>query len=180
MERLEFLESKLKETFDFAIRLRCFTYSSFDYPVRVICATFLEGDLEEKWKVLNNAIATTLQAQIQDPVERYNIYLLIFESHISMEVRAVIENDRYCCRKIVVTETMPENDNSLETLIENRLFRFVEHIKPTESLQSVQELMSSIDPSGELFDLIANLNARLSDGDVQRAIDILQRGSKYV
>lgn len=173
MERLESLESQLNETFDSAFRLRCYTYSTYGYPVRVICASFPEEDLEEEWKILNNAIALTLQAQIQEPVERYNIYLLIFEPHISMELRAVIENDRYCCRKIVVLEPMLENDDSLETFIENRLFRFIEHNETPENLQSVRTLIYSADPSGQLFDLIANLKTRISTEDTQRAIDIL-------
>lgn len=173
MERLDSLESQLSEALDSAFRLRCYTYSTYGYLVRIICASFPEGDLGEKWEPLNNAIATTLQAQIQDTVERYNIYLLIFESDILMELRAVIESDRYCCRKIVVRESMPENDDLLKTLVENRLFRFVGHADSPDNLQSVQTLIYSTDPSGQLFQLIANLKARISPEEAQRAIEIL-------
>lgn len=173
MERLAFLESQLNETFDSAFKLRCYTYSTYGYPVHIICASFPEDDLGEGWKPLNNAIAKMLQAQIQDPVERYNIYFLIFEVHISMELRAIIESDRYCCRKIVVPESMPGNDGSLEDLIEKRLFRFIEHTEPPENVGSVQTLIYSTDPSGQLFDLIENLKVRISEEDVQCAINIL-------
>jgi hypothetical protein len=172
MERLDSLESQLSEASDSAFELRCYKYSTYGYPVRIVCASFHEGDLVENWKPLNNAIATTLQAQIQDPVERYNIYLLIFESDISTELRAAIENDRYCCRKIVVREPMPKNDDTLETYVENRLFHFVGSASPQEKLQSVQSLIYSTDPSGQLFQLIANLKAHISAEDAQRAINI--------
>lgn len=173
MERLESLEIQLSDASDSAFELRCFKYSTYGYPVRIVCAFFPEGNLGENWKTLNNAIATTLQSQIQDTVERYNIYLLIFESDISMELRAVIENDRYCCRKIVVLESMPENDYLLETLVENRLFCFAEHVDPPEISHSVQTLIYSADPSGQLFDLIANLKPRISNEDAQRTINVL-------
>lgn len=173
MERLESIESQLSESLDSAPKLRCYAYSRYGYSVRIICGSYPDGDLEKNWEHLNNTIALTLQAQIQNPIERYNIYLLIFEADISMELRTMIESNRYCCRKIVVSESMPENDALLQALVENRLFRFSGHSEPQENMQSVETLLHSADPSGSLFMLIANLKARITDEDAQRAIDML-------
>ncbi|ACL74452.1 ABC-three component system middle component 1 [Ruminiclostridium cellulolyticum] len=172
MEQLVDLESQLNQMFDSAFRIRCYAYSTYGYPVRIICA-FPLGNLEDNWKSLNDAISFKLQAQIHNTVERYNIYLLIFELNISTELRRIIESDRYCCRKIVLPESMPENDNTLENLVENRLFYFIEQTVSPDNVQSVQTLINSIDPSGQLLDLIANLRSRISDEDVQGVINIL-------
>lgn len=173
MERLNSIESQLRESIDSAPKLRCYAYSRYGYSVHIICGSYPDGDLGEKWEHLNNTIALTIQAQIQNPVERYNIYLLIFEADISMELRTVIENNRYCCRKIVVQESMPENEDLLQTLVENRLFHFIGHSKTQENMLSVEIILHSADPSGNLFKLISNLKARISDEDAQRAINIL-------
>ena len=173
MERLESMESQLSESLDSAPNLRCYVYSAYGYPVRIICGSYPDGNLGEKWEDLNDTIALTLQAQIQNPVERYNIYLLIFEADISMELRTMIESNRYCCRKIVMQESMPMNDDLLQVLVENRLFRFSGNSEPQENIQSVETLLHSADQSGSLFMLIANLKARITDEDAQRAIDML-------
>lgn len=173
MEQLVDLQSKLSQMFDSAVRLRCYAYSTYGYPVRIICVSFPQGGLEETWESISNAISLMLQAQIQSPVERYNIYLLIFDLHISKELRRIIENDRYCCRKIILPVYMPENDDEIETLVKNRLFYFTRQTVSTENKKSVQILINSVDPSGKLLDLIANLGSRISDEDVQGAINIL-------
>ena len=174
MERLEYLESELSEALDFTSVLRCYSYSTYGYPIRIICCQFSDEDISEDWQQLNNTIALTIQAKMNNPVERYNIYLLIFKDNISAELQTLIERDRYCCRKILIPKLMPQNDDDLQTLVENRLFRFSEPIESSEVTQSIETLLQSADPSGQLLPLLTNLKARISDSDTEHAIDILK------
>lgn len=174
MKRLIDLESELSEALEFTSVLRCYVYSTYGYPVRIICCEFSDEDISEEWKQLNNTIAFMVQAKIHNPVERYNIYLLIFENNISIELQTLIERDRYCCRKIVIPKPLPQNDDDLQTLVENRLFRFSEPIESSEVTQSIETLLQSADSSGQLLLLLTNLRAHISDSDVEHAIDILK------
>lgn len=176
MERRKDLELVIKENLQIKPELRCYIYSLYNYPIHIFCAKYPNGLIQENWEYLNEKIAFILQTKLSNPVEQYNIYLLIFEQNIEMELRLKIENNRYCCRKIVIQKDIPNEDESLMTLIENRLFSFEAQEETMVPEQSVQSLLCSADSSGRLLDLVVNIKSRVTDYEAELATDLLTAG----
>lgn len=62
-----------------------------------------EKILKDNWGKITNSIAACIQGQTDNVFIKWNLYLLLLcKTMVSKEVKYEIENDKFCCRKIVV------------------------------------------------------------------------------
>jgi hypothetical protein len=107
-------------------------YWTYKVPTRVPynCHLFtlvcLESkELDECWEDLTENIAVNFQINLNSEVERWNIYLLLlFEKEVSKEIKYKIEQDKYCCRKLVEDnlKTSDFSEKYVSRLIEEKIF----------------------------------------------------------
>lgn len=65
-----------------------------------------EKQLESLWEEIIMCVATDFQANIENEFSTWNMYLFfLMESSAGREIKYRIENDTFCCRKIIVSAT---------------------------------------------------------------------------
>ena len=58
--------------------------------------------LNDYWEDLTENIAINFQINIENEIERWNVYLLfLLENEVPKEIKYKVEQDKYCCRKLV-------------------------------------------------------------------------------
>ena len=110
LQELEVLKNKFK---DFNITV--VEIESLHNAV-VTFALFLdENSLKVNWEKITSSIAACIQGQIDNVFIKWNLYLLLLcRTSISKETKYEIENDKFCCRKIVI-EGFSKDDLSDKT-----------------------------------------------------------------
>lgn len=94
-----------------------------EYNVNIFCCSFKNAqELHENYKDVVNSIATNIQSNMSKQIEIYNIYILFFAEEVDYKIAYEIERDKYSSRKIVYLQKMPDNEEELKAIIENRLF----------------------------------------------------------
>lgn len=74
--------------------------------------------LNDYWEDLTENIAINFQINLEEEIERWNIYLLfLLENEVPKEIKYKIEQDKYCCRKLV-EDNLKTNDFSEEYISE--------------------------------------------------------------
>jgi len=114
-----------------------------------------EEILSSCWEVITETIAIEFQPNLQKDIERFNIYLIfLLEDVVSKELKYKLEQDKYCCRKLV-EDGLGEADFSdqyISDLLNYKIF-------------SIQQMRSSIDigqlPEQETTDIIKDKNLNL-------------------
>jgi len=145
MELIEL--SGLSKSFSECIVLpvRCFYSNFYGYNIYTICCSSDTDILDQICKLLTECISIDLQSHLESVYERYNIYLLLFSENADVEQRIRIEQDKYCCRKIVLPERMPEDISTLCQRIEKRLFQIDIPPEPLPIPKSLSELLAEYD-----------------------------------
>lgn len=109
--------------------------------------------LNDSWENLTENIAINFQIDIEKEIERWNIYLVfLLENEVPKEIKYKIEQDKYCCRKLV-EDSLKTNDFPdayIAQLIQNKIFsvRQVNTNKITETnsvIQSVEKIIQTAD-----------------------------------
>lgn len=71
--------------------------------------------LKDNWGKITNSIAACIQGQTDNVFIKWNLYLLLLcKTMVSREVKYEIENDKFCCRKIVVGNFSKEDLSNRE------------------------------------------------------------------
>src|ERR1700733_14796549 len=84
-----------------------------------------ENTLAEVWEKVSARIALEFQVELSHDIEMYNIYLVfLVRLGISKEVKYKIEQDKYCCRKLVEDELGEADftDEYISNLIGEKIF----------------------------------------------------------
>jgi hypothetical protein len=69
-----------------------------------------EDSLNDNWEKITNSIAACIQGQIDNVFVKWNLYLLLLcKTNVSKEIKYEIENDKFCCRKIVIENFSKED-----------------------------------------------------------------------
>jgi hypothetical protein len=62
-----------------------------------------ENSLNDNWEKITNSIAACIQGQTDNVFVKWNLYLLLLcKTNVSKKTKYEIENDKFCCRKIVI------------------------------------------------------------------------------
>lgn len=74
--------------------------------------------LNDCWEDITENISINFQVNLEKEIERWNIYLLfLLENEVPKEIKYKIEQDKYCCRKLV-EDNLKTNDFSEEYISE--------------------------------------------------------------
>jgi hypothetical protein len=69
-----------------------------------------ENSLKDNWEKITNSIAACIQGQIDNVFIKWNLYLLLLcKTNVPKEIKYEIENEKFCCRKIVIENFSKEN-----------------------------------------------------------------------
>lgn len=159
--KLENLNCWIKEELDFNIYV--FTFS---------CEN--EEQLLETYDELNNDLALCFQSNLTKYPEIWNIYLFFFvENEISRDLKYVIEQNKYCSRKIVVDrdcQYMNEKEN--ESFIYNKLFYLEINSGNDSDTSKDMTFKKKIEQKNiGLYNLIENINGNLNRNDITKRVD---------
>ncbi len=113
-----------------------------------------ENLLKDNWEKITSSIVACIQGQIDDVFIKWNLYLLLLcKTGVSKEIKYEIENDKFCCRKIVIENFQKEDfsDQVKRTLISSKVTMEDIGVENTGS-------NSSVDYTGQtpLWDTIKN------------------------
>lgn len=109
--------------------------------------------LNDCWEDITENIAINFQIDIEKEIERWNIYLVfLLENEVPKEIKYKIEQDKYCCRKLV-EDCLKINDFSdayIGQVIQDKIFsvRQVNNNKIMETTsfnQSVEKIIQTAD-----------------------------------
>lgn len=87
--------------------------------------------LKNVWEILSARIALGFQTGLPNDIEMFNIYLIFLsKERVSREIKYKIEQNKYCCRKLVEDELgeVIFTDNYIKMLIDEKIFS-IEAIK---------------------------------------------------
>ncbi len=117
------------------VQFQLFEKQMMNYSSWVLCCGMDSiGTLENKWEDIVDCLAVYLQAKLTSQIERSNVYLILFIEHeIPNHLKMKIEYDRYCCRKIIVNEKIPESGIDIEEKIKDLIFNIKEYQQDGES-----------------------------------------------
>jgi hypothetical protein len=90
----------------------------------VLCAK-TEADFTELWEPLTAKIAVLFQSELKANIEIWNIYLVILvKERVSREVKYKVEQNKYCCRKLVEDNLLKtaHSDEEITALLEAKIF----------------------------------------------------------
>lgn len=107
--------------------------------------------LNDYWENLTENIAINFQIDIEKEIERWNIYVVfLLENEVPKEIKYKIEQDKYCCRKLVedCLKTSDFPDAYITKLIQDKIFSVRQannyKIKGTTSInQSVEKIIQT-------------------------------------
>ena len=107
--------------------------------------------LNDFWEDLTDNIAINFQINLEKEIERWNIYLIfLLENEVSKEVKYKIEQDKYCCRKLVEDrlKTKEFSEVYIKQLIQDKIFSLCKTDKttqPTSVNKSVKTIIRATD-----------------------------------
>ncbi|WP_217607184.1 ABC-three component system middle component 1 [Chitinophaga sp. GbtcB8] len=81
--------------------------------------------LSDCWEDLTENIAINFQINLEREIERWNIYLLfLLENEVPKEIKYKVEQDKYCCRKLVEDnlKTSEFSEAYISQLIQDKIF----------------------------------------------------------
>lgn len=101
-----------------------------DTEVPYTCHLFIlacsnNNALNDYWEDLTENIAINFQTNLEKEIERWNIYLLfLLENEVPKEIKYKIEQDKYCCRKLVEDnlKTVDFSEDYISQLIREKVF----------------------------------------------------------
>lgn len=94
-----------------------------NYFIHIICCTFSnEETLRENWRELVNNVSEVIQKSLQKLIERYNVYIVFFQTNIDDTLIYEIEQNKYSSRKIVIKQEFPADKKQLVEIINSKLF----------------------------------------------------------
>ncbi|EKS4344803.1 hypothetical protein QB607_002797 [Clostridium botulinum] len=173
MELNENLLSKLYEDIDNndAIKILHFIKWLEGYKANIICCGFKRTiDLKKYWQRIVNNTAMYVQANVNNRIEAFNIYIFFFADEVSSDLAYKVEQDKYSSRKIVISRKMPENISEIEKIIEDRLFEC-----KTDDLYKEPLIEATIvDSFKELYEYLLN-NEKIDINNLDDVINIIQK-----
>lgn len=93
------------------------------YFINVICCQFSdEEQLKNNWEELVTNVADVVQKNLVKRIEIFNVYIIFFQSEINGVIEDNIEQNKYSSRKLVINKRMPESNEELEGIINQKLF----------------------------------------------------------
>lgn len=109
--------------------------------------------LSDYWEDITENIAINFQIDIEKEIERWNIYVVfLLENEVPKEIKYKIEQDKYCCRKLVedCLKTSDFPDAYITQLIEDKIFSVRQNnknkIMETTSInESVEKIIQTTD-----------------------------------
>lgn len=109
--------------------------------------------LSDYWEDITENIAINFQIDIEKEIERWNIYLVfLLENEVPKEIKYKIEQDKYCCRKLVEDCLKTKNfpDAYVEQLIHDKIFSVRQGntnkiTEVTSVSQSVEKIIQTAD-----------------------------------
>ncbi len=112
----------------------------------IVCNDYLV--LNDIWEDLTENIAINFQINLQEEIERWNIYLLfLLENEVPKEIKYKVEQDKYSCRKLVednLKKTIFSEDD-ISRLIREKIFTVhAETKKASESVPAVDKKIETI------------------------------------
>lgn len=99
-----------------------------------------EKILKDNWEKITNSIAACIQGQTDNVFIKWNLYLLLLsKTMVSKEVKYEIENNKFCCRKIVIENFSNEDlsDREKNKLISSKITMDDINIKDTNTKSAV-------------------------------------------
>ncbi|MDM1038372.1 ABC-three component system middle component 1 [Myroides odoratimimus] len=103
-------------------------------------------DLNDYWEDLTENIAINFQINLEKEIERWNIYLLfLLENEVPKEIKYKIEQDKYCCRKLVEDnlKTADFSEGYISQLIREKIFSI--YTTEKEAVSSVSLMDKNIE-----------------------------------
>jgi hypothetical protein len=113
-----------------------------------------ENSMKDNWEKITNSIAAYIQGQIDNVFIKWNLYLLLLcKTNVSKEIKYEIENDKFCCRKIVIENFSKENlsDKAKNKLISLKITMEDIGLKTKESKPAINYIGQT-----SLWDIIKN------------------------
>ncbi len=93
------------------------------YFINVICCQFSdEEQLKNNWEELVTNVADVVQKNLVKRIEIFNVYIIFFQSEINGVIEDSIEQNKYSSRKLVINKRMPESNEELKGIINQKLF----------------------------------------------------------
>ena len=134
-----------------------------------------ENSLKSNWEKVVNSIAACIQGQIDNVFIKWNLYLLLLcKTTVSKETKYEIENDKFCCRKIVVENFSKEDlsDNVKNKLISSKVTMEDIDIKIIDSKSSTNYIGQT-----PLWDTIksSQINLKKGKGKNDNTVTILNQ-----
>lgn len=145
----------IKDNIEWIDKVTCWVAKDSNYNIYVFQVVVEdENDLKENYSKVAASIATEFQADLEKPIERWNIYL-IFQclNSISIELKGQIEQDKYSSRKMV-WDNMKDEEIGCGAYLEDRLFHLeIEMSENTsEEAEDLMTIIKRID--NELYDVL--------------------------
>lgn len=150
------------------------------YKSHIVCCEFANNqDLEKFWEEVVNCIALNIQANVEQIIEAYNIYIIFFCKDITDDLEFLIEQDRYSARKVIIKDSMPCNLERLEIIVENRLF----NISISKNDEDISDIKRFLYGRGKLtYNLVEKIKGRIqnvADKDIENVLNSLNMEEHY-
>ncbi|HAF30875.1 MAG TPA: hypothetical protein DCG75_17695 [Bacteroidales bacterium] len=104
--------------------------------------------LNDIWEDLTENIAINFQINLEKEIERWNIYLIfLLENEVPKEIKYKVEQDKYCCRKLVEDNLKKTNfsDDVISGLIKEKIFSIhMETNKASANVPTVDKKIEAI------------------------------------
>jgi len=121
-----------------------------------------EEELNDLWGIINRDMALYFQAKLLKDIERWNIYIIFFViEEVSAKLKYIIEQDKYCARKIIIDNFKRSNDfeEVIPKIINEKLFDLkIEQIESKDEQRNSEVSLSDIikSMSEELYEIVAD------------------------
>lgn len=126
--------------------------------ITIFHMNLLYGDkLCSLWGEINSEIALYFQTELEKPIDRWNIYLVFISSEIiESDLKYIIEQDKYCTRKIIYDGVEIDKEENMEKYIDKKLFEleFKSNLVNSNKKISIKKSIEKIYP--KLIKIIEN------------------------
>lgn len=115
----------------------------------ILCCGFLNADsLLSNWTSIVNGAALYIQAELENAIERYNLYIVFFvNNEVTGELKMQIEQDKYSSRKLIISEPLPSSTNEINERIDKLLFNVKPVDKHLDEEILLEEWLAEVDPT---------------------------------
>jgi hypothetical protein len=126
-----------------------------------VCSQRSEEELNLHWEKITSTIALQFQANLKEPIQIWNIYLVFFVTeNVSKNLKYKIEQDKYCCRKIIEDNVeVSQTDEAVIAYLEQRIFsmKSIEASHSTTLSQTTKNIIENYD--GRIIEVLKDFQS---------------------